>query len=82
MSDDDSDLRDAAAEWLKAERRLAAAQQAADEDPDEYPVVLELAEELTLAKLSFQQSMIRRGWTPPAKSRTPVDHGRQSASGT
>jgi hypothetical protein len=62
-------LRDAARSWLRAADRLAAASQETAEDPDVYAVVLELAEEVGLARMRLQRALVELGWSPPASVR-------------
>ena len=62
-------LRDAARSWLRATDRLAAAGQESTEDPDVYAVVLELAEEVGLARMRMQRALVELGWSPPASVR-------------
>ncbi|HVF19636.1 MAG TPA: hypothetical protein VNA14_05285 [Mycobacteriales bacterium] len=69
MDERDEVLRDAVRSWLRATDRLAAAGQESTEDPDVYAVVLELAEEVGLARLRMQRALIELGWAPPASVR-------------
>lgn len=61
----DAALRDAARAWLRAADRLAAANADAAKDADAYAVVLELAEEATLARLRFYRTLVDLGWSHP-----------------
>ena len=65
----DDALREATRAWLRAADRLAAANAEATEDPDSYAVVLELAEEASLAKRRMYRALIELGWAPPASLR-------------
>ena len=55
--------------WLRAADRLTAATEDAVTDPDAYAVVLELAEETSLARLRLNRALIELGWAPPASVR-------------
>lgn len=54
-------LRGAVRAWLTAADELTAAQ-----GRDDVAEVMELAERATLARLTFHQTLVDLGWTPPA----------------
>jgi hypothetical protein len=55
-------LRSAARAWLRASDDVAAA----IDDGSDAAEVMELADQATLSRLVFQQTLVDLGWTPPA----------------
>ena len=60
MERDDRSLRDAVRAWLDAYDRLDAAHTG-----DDYAGTLDLAEQVSLARMRLDQELVGLGWSPP-----------------
>jgi hypothetical protein len=63
MERDDRRLRDAVRAWLAAYDEFEAAQ--AGTDAGDYAAALDLAEQVSIARMRLEQELVGLGWSPP-----------------